>query len=385
MADGTWLVEPIEPLVFGDGRSIGTTTIAGTRVLPPPSQLAGTVRSQVWSSVASDDASRQQAVLRLDVVGPVGARLDEDGSIVDWWLPAPQDARLMEGGEFSRLVPLALPEGCAWGPLEAPAVGSPTVDRRKPVQASRFWSWRHGLRPWLVGNAPEPGWDALAPALDLRTHVAMGPNDTALEEDALFGVTGMAFAPVRRKLGVHPWGGPEHERARLGLVLRTSAPLPDEVVHPLGGEQRLARWRRLSSDPWPAIPAEVVASAEQGHVRIYLATPAWFTAGHVPDASVLFAGIDGGVLASVSERPEVVSGWDQRLNGPKPTRRLVPAGAVLFVRLGGDEAQRRRWAEKTWLACISDDEQSRRDGFGLALLGTWDGQCHEIEIPMEDP
>src|SRR5690349_2644220 len=123
MADGTWLVEPLEPLVFGDGRSIGTTTVAGTRDLPPPSQLAGAVRSQVWAEMGSDDRSRQEAVLRLAITGPVGVRLGEDGRIVDWWLPAPQDARLVEGGEFLRLVPLSLPEGCAWGPLEGAAVG----------------------------------------------------------------------------------------------------------------------------------------------------------------------------------------------------------------------------------------------------------------------
>jgi len=157
-----------------------------------------------------------------------------------------------------------------------------------------------------------------------------------------------------------------------------------------GRTQALPAVALLGQLPWPAdclqrarIPPEVLASAERGFLRIYLATPAWFRAGHLPDPEVLLRGVGGDVVATVSDRPEVVSGWDQRRNEPKPTRRLLPAGAVLFVRLGGNEAARRAWAERIWLSCISDDEQSRRDGFGLALLGTWDGQCHEITL--EDP
>jgi CRISPR-associated protein Cmr3 len=86
------------------------------------------------------------------------------------------------------------------------------------------------------------------------------------------------------------------------------------------------------------------------------------------------------VLAACVARPSVVSGWDLAAdNGPgnpkgrpKPTRRLAPMGSVYFLELKGNPEDRRQWCEETWLACVSDDVQDRRDGFGLAALGIWE-------------
>jgi CRISPR-associated protein Cmr3 len=73
-------------------------------------------------------------------------------------------------------------------------------------------------------------------------------------------------------------------------------------------------------------------------------------------------------------RPEVVSGWDLVKGKPKKSRRLAPAGSIYFVELNGTPEDRRRWCDETWLACVSDAEQDRRDGFGLAALGTWEDE-----------
>ena len=41
-------------------------------------------------------------------------------------------------------------------------------------------------------------------------------------------------------------------------------------------------------------------------------------------------------LAGIAiQRPQVVSGWDLEKRGPKPTRRLAPAGTVIFLNLEG--------------------------------------------------
>ncbi|NTV66005.1 MAG: hypothetical protein HGA65_21065, partial [Oscillochloris sp.] len=56
---------------------------------------------------------------------------------------------------------------------------------------------------------------------------------------------------------------------------------------------------------------------------------------------------------------------------PKATRRLAPAGSVYFLRLAGTEDAIRAWVEQTWMQCVSDNQQSRDDGFGLAVLGIW--------------
>jgi CRISPR-associated protein Cmr3 len=77
-----------------------------------------------------------------------------------------------------------------------------------------------------------------------------------------------------------------------------------------------------------------------------------------------------------------VSGWDFEINKPKPTRRLTPAGTTLFLKLDGDEDAIRRWIEATWMCCVSDEEQDRRDGFGLAVLGVWDGKLQPMEVSL---
>jgi CRISPR-associated protein Cmr3 len=376
----TWLIEPIDPLVMGDGRSIGTVGMVRSRVLPPPSQLAGAVRGQAGSDAEGRWVGPASKVLPLRIWGPLGARLDERGTIADWWLPRPLDALIMEPhpGEprIRRLLPLSLPEGCAWGPEFEHAVGMTVYDPRKPAKSSAHWNWKGGLLPWLRGQIPdEDSFQTEGPADEPRTHVAIGPADTALD-GALFGVTGRRFAIASKTAELHPWGAPAQVYTRLALAFRTDAELPEDIVRPLGGERRLAFWRRVDA-PWPEMPPEVLASVEDGFVRLYLATSAWFRSGHQPDPAALFGELGGEVVAGASGRPEVVSGWDMaaRPQRPKPTRRLVPAGSVFFLKLAGDPASRRAWAERTWLAPVSDDDQARRDGFGLALLGTWDGHC----------
>ena len=48
--------------------------------------------------------------------------------------------------------------------------------------------------------------------------------------------------------------------------------------------------------------------------------------------------------------------------------RMVPAGGVYFYQVvEGDAAD----LAESWLRPVSDDPQDRRDGFGLAVWGTW--------------
>ena len=65
---------------------------------------------------------------------------------------------------------------------------------------------------------------------------------------------------------------------------------------------------------------------------------------------------------------------------PKPTRRLTPAGSVYFIRFAeSDDAQAiEAWARNLWMRCISEDQQSVRDGFGLAVLGVWNNETKQI-------
>ena len=67
---------------------------------------------------------------------------------------------------------------------------------------------------------------------------------------------------------------------------------------------------------------------------------------------------------------------------PKAHPRLVPAGSVYFLKFEGNptQAEIEKFIAAAWLQPVSDDEQSRNDGFGLALLGAWDGGLYEMEV-----
>ncbi|MEW6405859.1 MAG: type III-B CRISPR module-associated Cmr3 family protein, partial [Chloroflexota bacterium] len=66
------------------------------------------------------------------------------------------------------------------------------------------------------------------------------------------------------------------------------------------------------------------------------------------------------------------------------TRRMSPAGSVYFLELNGSEANISSFIEAVWMQNISDDEQDCRDGFGLAVLGTWDGNIPEIDLSNQE-
>jgi len=78
------------------------------------------------------------------------------------------------------------------------------------------------------------------------------------------------------------------------------------------------------------------------------------------------------LVSACTGRWKPISGWslEKGRRGPKPIRRLVPAGSVYFFEvLEGDASA---LAKNLWLRSVCDDEQDRRDGFGLALWGIWD-------------
>jgi len=75
--------------------------------------------------------------------------------------------------------------------------------------------------------------------------------------------------------------------------------------------------------------------------------------------------------AAAVGRPLTLSGWDLKERAPKPTRRLAPEGSVYHLSLGGTPEERRAWVQRTWWSAVSDNEQDRLDGLGLAVVGAW--------------
>lgn len=352
----TWILDAIDPLFFGDGRSVGTGEVNG-RALPPPQVVAGLARTRQGLDPNGAWVGDPDKAKRVAVQGPFPALLNRDGSVEEWLFPRPADALLLEGG-LRRLVPLDLTD---WGlrsnlpGADLAPVGLAVADPSKPKPMNALWRWSEVER-WLSNpDAPGEIRGVAAPPIEMRLHVAIDPATDRAFDGALFSTAG-------RRMVI--------EEGSIGLGLQTSATIQAGAA-PAGGERRMVRWRQAGKS-LPSAPETVLKSAADGAVRVLLATPAIFQHGWLPER--LFDAPRGSALVAAGVgRAEVVSGWDLVTNKVRPTRRCAPTGSVYFLRLGGDTAARRAWAQEAWLEPRSDADSDRLDGYGSVLLGAWDG------------
>lgn len=382
-----WRITALDPLVVRDGRPNQGRSESATLAFPYPSTMAGVVRTRIGSDERGvfDRSQSLDALLRVELRGPLIERVVPGAALDDTLLvAAPRDA-LIVGAAHERVVR-------ALHPLDESSIGealmgdgSPGapvgldedehVDGKVPSNLPLWWRWRSVAR-WLAStpaqteNIPASEWlDGGLRALprERRMHVALDAQRVA-RDAMLFSTEGLRFHDGETRcdlaLLAAVQGGPDR-------------PLR-EGVGPFAGERRTVRWSRRDA-ALPAIPEEirthVCAPGAQARVRVLLLTPTHWTNGSTPDLRVpgqpLGAHDDLGVTldAALVGRPETISGWDAHRREPKGTRRLVSAGSVLWLTLHGSAEHRANWLDRVWMQNVSDDEQSRRDGFGLAVVG----------------
>ena len=380
MTERTLLIQPRDPVIFRDGKPFTMGLPARSVDWPLPSAVIGAIRTRLGRNTRYDTATVERLKL-IEHEGPFLVARGEKGDALAF--PAPADAvafspalRSNERGEtpleLCRLRParLAAHEGTNLPGEYAPLMGALN---EKPAGTPPFWSVDATLS-WLAdgGNDSlfrsnrELGFGRLS--RQRRTHVQINAARQAAEDGALFATEGLEFSEYRRREGVAGFEDPNPR-----ICSRIRHPEDDrwadlEALAPIGGERRLAYWSE-GEIQWPAAPDSL---ADATLVRLQLVTPACFRDGWKPKwmESGRPPGVDGvevKLLAAAVPRPTAHSGWDltkRGSNGQKATRFLAPAGSVYFCEVKGD-------ARKLWMRPISDDDQSRRDGFGLVLCGVW--------------
>lgn len=393
-----WLIEPRDPLIARDGRPSDNGRFS-TLGFPYPSMLAGAVRTRMASGRGSFDLTGADLdeLKKIPVQGPFLVELSETGEpAAQWFAPAPRDAffeRREDGIPVRRVLrPYPLHERGAVDSLSDKGLMPVSTGlQRSPGKAPKipaFWRWNE-FEKWLIQpEILEPvdlqklGIDPLP--VERRVHIALQPGERVGIDGALFETAGLSF--------LHTAGASRLEPRRFALSVRVGEGRVGgrhlelaEQVAALGGERRLAHWSP-SPQEWPALPQAIRQRiVETRRARIILATPAFFSRGALPGWSASEWPLGGEVRATVRAacvpRPEIVSGWDlaydngpgEKRGRPKPTRRLAAAGSVYFIELaGGTSDDVTHWCDTAWLAPVSDTDQERRDGFGLAFLGTWE-------------
>lgn len=380
-------VTPHDPLIARDGRPFGVGQGNRMRGLPwpLPSVVAGSFRTTfVKANPALDFAGDMpQQLMNISVAGAFPVCSNE------LYLPAPNDcvAEPSDDGksikDTHRLEPVTqcsvgcdLPDGL--NPVMLPS----TVGDFKPAELPAWWP-AGKYADWLIGKNVSFDRSFLkSAAQETREHIKLDPKLGLAAEGQIFSTTGLNVSHMPR-FNANATGKFEDRFADVSLSVRindrsSSLKLNKQfnIWHPLGGERRLAHWQQQSSKitGWSCPDSVRKAIQATTRVRMILATPAIFHHGWRPD-------LEHGPLkdcglklvgASVG-RWKAVSGWALantavQKRGPKPIRRMAPVGSVYFfeVKPGGGEKLAERWLES-----VSDNEQEQRDGFGLALWGTW--------------
>ncbi|GIX05525.1 MAG: CRISPR-associated protein Cmr3 [Planctomycetaceae bacterium] len=403
-----WRLFALDALIARDGRPFGMQQGNRMRGYPwlMPSVLAGAFRTAIgrhWGQDFSNIAAQ------LQQIGVAGGFPVADDQLL---LPAPHDAvaEPLPGDEHGRPKTLYRVQPQAMRELEGanfpfaglrPVMLSEAQSQRefKPAKLPAWWPMNK-LSEWLA-NSHQERYDAswftrsflYPPLQEVRDHVSLKPESGAAEENKIFTTANLHINLLRRypeRPEAPHTGDPvgyAQQYAEIQLALCTQIPaacasIPEDLWQPVGGEQRLVRWRReTSAEMWHCPPALRTPLASARRVRMVLATPAIFRDGWKPgwlDAQGMGCPPGCGVrlkLVGVSiERWKAVSGWSlqplpgSNKPGPKPIRRTVPAGGVYFFEVQeGDAAS----LAEMWLQSVCDDDQERRDGFGLAVWGLW--------------
>jgi CRISPR-associated protein Cmr3 len=390
MSKETWLIEPHDSLIVRDGRPFNAT--AGSRAksldFPFPSTLIGSVRTRIGLENAKnswekfDDDSIKE-LLEIEMFGALLAEIKDDGKL-EFFAPTPADSLLVKLGKEdeddekkNNLFPL-LPlknEYSSNLPNDLHLLGIKETVKEKPSSEVKFWHWCK-FESWLIGvetkniKPEELGIGGLIS--DQRTHVKIDYERKSNIDGGLFQTRGLEFAMKDK-------ASKDFKFKRLALALQVDYKKEFEKklesgLFPLGGERRVVRWSKKVRE-FPKCPQEVMKGIKtSGHCRLVLLTPAYFENGFLPDENKLCAK----VKAVAVNRSQVISGWDFKLRKPKPTRRLTPAGTVYFLEIE-DKDKVEDFINQTWFKNIGDCKQTKLDGFGLAVLGNWDGNTeHEI-------
>jgi CRISPR-associated protein Cmr3 len=402
-----WLIDPHDPLIFRDGRPFDPTPGARAVSLPfpLPSVTAGAVRTRMFSHPDGGFYGDPTKARKIAVAGPLLVALGEQASVDEWFIPAPADALLLrakpgDAPNSARLVQLCPLQREADELSDLPAdlfpIGQIAYDPAKPhPEAPRFWRW-DAFAQWLkqgaVHSAPQSV--ALAslgiqgPLGETRMHVQIEAERQSAADGALFQTRGLAFV------------APDTDGSlrRLALAVATDGQLREGYA-PLGGERRLVCWRTgpqhslQAALPCPDEVRQQIISSRA--CRLVLLTPAYFAAGFRPAyLRQTVHGVTPDLVGIAVGRAQVCSGWDLARKQPKASRRLVPAGTTLFLRLDcAEQADLNAWIDAHWMGHVSDDETGsfadsadwfRTAGFGLAALGAWDNRLHPMQTRSDD-
>lgn len=352
------LIVPRDPLIFRDGKPF--TAVPGERAksipFPYPATVAGAVRTRKGTTFSKTEI---EELKEKSIRGPFLVELGNDK--VHWYFPASADALQMSATEIHSLAPVEFGNGSSDMGNGLKLIGTKKNINEKPMKdAPLYWDWEL-VQAWLMN--PDGKLDMSkairGPESETRTHVSIDKDSQTALSGALFQTSGFEFIKKNGKLS---------DATQFALAIETDEELNDSV-DTLGGERRVVYWQN-STAPLPVCDEKIKTQIKNDkHCRLMLVTPAYFENGYIPKHLEETYNLE--IVAVALPRYQTISGWDYEKGAPKPTRRLVPAGAVYFIEFK-DAGKIDKFISDKWLHSVCEENsQDYRDGFGIVLLGTW--------------
>lgn len=393
-----------DPLIARDGRPFGLGIRMKSLDWLYPSVLAGSLRTMLGNAqdCSFDNKKTIDSLKCISISGPLPYF---QGKI---YIPAPKDLLVKEENkkreQYSYAIRPVNTKSDGWsgsncdlpiGDLLPAMLPKRIDDEFKPAKTPSLWSMEI-MKKWLINakgdgfsSPPDPekisgSTDFLnLPKKEARTHVMIDPELGTSKDSRLFETVGLDFSVKDQENKIELAARIENEDKFRDLASKIDS------FNTIGGERRLARWKAHETQEGWAFPSELASYfAGKNSLRMVLATPAIFSDGWLPgwlngwpDDDVPHywpQGLKLKLVSACTDRWKPISGWslEKGKRGPKPIRRLVPAGSVYFFEvLKGDAAI---VAKNLWLKSVCDSKQDRRDGFGLALWGIWDYADEDI-------
>ena len=388
MSGYSYLIRPLAPLVFGNGKPFDAQTEVSDIIFPLPSSAAGLVRTQYLQQnklplmKATEHLTlRQEDYHHLQGMQQKGPFLVEilEGNKYNFFVAKPADAlyllnKASQQIELIRLQPQEisvdlgsdLPNGLLPVMMDKPIKG-------KPQAGALFWhiddifAWQHGEN-LTYEEVNKRGVKSLP--IDARTHVAIDDATLSSEEGRLFQSIAYDLGAARKdnRLG---W-----EERSYGFLLLSDQELHNGLVK-FGGEGRLSEMIQVEAHASLTLNKVTLSGIQKNNgIKLTLLTPAIFENGYLPawlDEQTLtgtlpYTNIKVTLKACAMERWIPVSGWDMQQHKPKAMRKAVAAGAVYwFEILAGDITELTNLMMQT----ISDHSQDRKDGFGVVTIAPW--------------
>ena len=403
-------ITPIDPIVSRDSRPFGAGQGAKMYCADglSPSTVAGALRTLVgkimiekgiWDCYKPDELRNirvsgpfvaYETVVYLNTPFDMAAKADvsNPSSACEYFRLIPEKLREREGmtspcyngnsdGDI-RIYPL-VPVSCKSTQNEHEEFKPMTLPKYCPYSRDLLEGWFMECKP--SGNIlMESGFSFKK---DLRVHTAINADSGASSESMLFSTEALDF--IKDKNEKEPFG-------RLSLLVdATSNDAKIQSVidnldccQTLGGERRLARWKKDSSGSILKPDNKLVEKISQSkRIRMILASPAILKNGWYP--SWLSIGNDGFLCGTIPNtnatvrlvsaalgRWQPVSGWDYEVGkrGPKPLRRMVPSGSVYFFEITSGKTLTKEDIRNIWLVPMEQGQESM-DGFNSAVYGSW--------------